>query len=76
MGHAPDTFGIRLMKAQGRKSMSSTDLAMTVDANTSTIAHMRMDKHKPSVDMLLRICAALECSADFLLGLSDEPQVR
>lgn len=71
-----DSFGIRLMKAQNRKGMNSTVLAMELDCNPSTVAHMRMDKHTSSIKMLLKICETLEVSADFLLGLSDKPELK
>jgi len=71
-----DTFGIRLIKAQNRKEMRSNRLAMELDCNTSTVAWMRMDKHTPSMSMLLRICKTLDVSADFLLGLSDTPEIK
>ena len=71
-----DTFGIRLMKAQNRKGMKSNLLAVELDCNPSTVAHMRMDKHTSSIDMLRRICKTLEVSADFLLGLSDKPEIK
>ena len=71
-----DSFGVRLMKAQNRKEMRSNRLALELDCNDTTVSHMRMGKHTPSMDMLLRICKTLECSADYLLGLSNDPQVR
>lgn len=71
-----DTFGVRLMKAQNRKEMRSNRLAMELDCNDTTVSHMRMGKHTPSVDMLLRICKTLDVSADFLLGLSDKPEIK
>jgi transcriptional regulator with XRE-family HTH domain len=71
-----DTFGVRLIKAQNRKAMRSSRLAAELDCDPSSIALMRMDKHSPSKDMLLRICKTLEVSADFLLGLSDEPRLK
>lgn len=76
MGHAPDSFGVRLIKAQNMKEMRSSVLAAELDCDPSSVALMRMDKHSPSKDMLLRICKTLGVSADYLLGLSDDPQVR
>lgn len=76
MGHAPDTFGVRLIKAQNRAEMSCAKLASTINASPTVVSNFRMDKHGTSVEMLKKICTALNVSADFLLGLSDEPQVR
>ena len=76
MTHAPDTFGVRLMKAQNMKEMMSNRLAQEIECATATIAQMRMDRHMPSAAVLRRMCKALGVSADYLLGLSDEPDLR
>lgn len=76
MGHAPDSFGVRLMKAQSRKNMRVNALAHAVGVRSSHISYLRSDRNKPSMLMLLKLCTVLEVSADFLLGLSDKPELK
>lgn len=76
MSHAPDSFGVRLMKAQNRAKIHNSELARMINVNRATIAHLRLDERGLSVGLLTRLCDALSCSADYLLGLSDDPQVR
>ena len=71
-----DSFGVRLMKAQNRAGISTTQLAMAIDANLTTISGLRVDRHGCSVERLKAICEVLKCSSDFLLGLSDKPEMK
>jgi len=71
-----DTFGVRLIKAMNRKGMRSKTLVAELDCNPSTVARLRMDKNALSMELLLRICKTLDVSADFLLGLSDKPEIK
>ena len=76
MTHAPDTFGIRLMKAQSRKDMRTNALARATGTTPTTISGLRLDKRGVSTELLTKLCQALGVSADYLLGLSDDPRAR
>ena len=56
--------------------MRSKTLVAELDCNPSTVARLRMDKNALSMELLLRICKTLDVSADFLLGLSDKPEIK
>lgn len=76
MGHAPDTFGVRLIKAQARARIGNRELARKVGMGNSTISIFRIDRAHPSFQALSRICEVLNCSADYLLGFTEDMATR
>ena len=74
--HAKDTFGIRLIKAQNRAGLKNYQVCEKIDVNSSTYSNWRSSAIGISVPSLIRLCGALNCSADFLLGLSDKPEIK
>lgn len=71
-----DSFGVRLMKAQSRRDMRTNALARATGTTPTTISALRLDKRGVSTELLTKLCRVLGVSADYLLGLSDKPQVR
>ena len=55
--------------------MSQSDLAIRAGLPPSSIAHFETASRKPSFDTLHKIANALEVTADYLLGLTDEPSL-
>ncbi len=52
--------------------ISQTELAARVNVSKQCISDYKSGKSFPSIQTLFLICKALEVSADYLLGLTDE----
>ena len=65
------TFAKRLR--QIRKNLGYTKLTVAVhcEATEKDIADFEKGKKEPTLGQLIDICQLLECSADYLLGLTD-----
>lgn len=57
-----------ILKTSGVKQ---SELAMYCHVTKQSISDFKRGKSVPSIETLYRICKFLECSADYLLGLSD-----
>jgi DNA-binding Xre family transcriptional regulator len=72
-----DTFGVRLIKAMNRAQMSNKTLAAKLDVTESTVSSYKYErKVNCTASRIKDICRALMCSSDFLLGLSDNPEIK
>ena len=69
---AKDTFPRRLVQQMDKRSKSSAELARNIGGIPSTILKYRTGRTLPSLDALVQIAIALECSTDYLLGITDE----
>lgn len=69
-------IGKRLAIARKRLHIKQVDLAATLGVSDQTISNWEVGLRSPRADLLRRICLELRCSADYLLGLSDEPTPR
>lgn len=69
-----DTLGDRLARIRGYRRLSQQDLADLTGLRVQNISRIETD-HRTRVrsDILIRLAQALECSADYLLGLTDDP---
>jgi len=59
----------RLRMTRKAHGYSQTSLAQIVGVTQTTISDMEAGKRRPSVEVLEKLCDALECSSDYLLGL-------
>ena len=57
-----------ILKSSGVKQ---SELAMNCFVTRQTISDFKRGKSVPSIETLYRMCKFLNCSADYLLGLSD-----
>lgn len=67
-----ELIGKRLASARNRRNVKQIDLASAIGVSDQTISNWEVGLRSPRADLLRRLCLELECSADFLLGLSDE----
>ena len=67
-------FGSRLRELRKSRNMSQTELADALGTSQSTIADYERGKVFPTVPVIIRIAKFLNVSADYLLGLTDNPQ--
>lgn len=72
-----DSFAVRLMKAMARARMTSRDLNAAIGMSLHLVNYYQSGKmDNPRMSTLVELCKALDCSADYLIGLSDDPQRR
>jgi transcriptional regulator with XRE-family HTH domain len=65
-------LGERLIKVRQERQLSQTDLAKKAGLQPSAISHFETNRRAPSAINLQRLADALDVSADYLLGRSDE----
>lgn len=66
------SFGRRLIYARQRRDLTAGSLAKLAGMPDTEISHYECDRRKPGVDNIRRLAIALDISADYLLGLSDD----
>ena len=67
-------FTKRFNEVLSYSKISQTELAARVNVSKQCISDYKSGKSFPSIQTLFLICKVLEVSADYLLGLSDDPQ--
>jgi transcriptional regulator with XRE-family HTH domain len=65
-------LGQRIASMRGYRLMTQDDLGALVGVTKQTISGWERGRRFPSADDLVKLCGVLNCSADYLLGLSDE----
>lgn len=63
-------FGDRLRDARTYAGMTQGDLAKAVYLSKASISNYEKNKKYPAFDTILKLCDALNVSADFLFGLN------
>lgn len=66
------TFGQCLISARLRRDLTADQLAKLAGVDASQISHYESDRRGPSADNIRRLATALDITADYLLGLSEE----
>ena len=69
-----DVFGMRVKKLRKSRGEQQTDLATAIGATQATISDIENGRRATSFDRLAAICIHYNVSADYLLGLVDEPR--
>ncbi len=65
-----DDFSDRLRQQRRIRKLSQEKLANLAGVSQPYIAELERGVKKPSVEVLLKLCDVLGCSADYLLGTS------
>lgn len=65
-------FSSRLKTARELRGLSQVELASIAKIPSTSIAHFESGSRKPSLDNLIKLVAALEISADYLIGVASE----
>jgi transcriptional regulator with XRE-family HTH domain len=68
--------GSRLRALREKRGYSQQDLAEKIDASLQQIWRWEQNKNDPTGDFITRLAQALDTTADFLLGLDDDPTGR
>jgi len=69
-----DIFSIRLKKLRKRAGEQQIELANAVGMTQAQISSIENGKQATTFDKLALICLHYNVSADYLLGLTDEPR--
>ena len=64
------SFGSNLKKIRQNKKLTQEELAKKINTSRSNIANYENDKNMPSVEMLEKLSNTLDCSIDYLMGLT------
>lgn len=68
-------FAQILNQTMREKNISNYEMSKKTGISDSLIGYWRKGERIPKADNLLTIANFLECSADYLLGRTDEPQI-
>jgi transcriptional regulator with XRE-family HTH domain len=66
------SFGLCLVHARQRRDMTAEQLSRLSGINATQISHFETDRREPSAGNIRKLATALDITADYLLGLSDE----
>lgn len=67
------SIGSRIASMRGFRRLTQDQLGGAVGVTKQTVSGWEHGKRTPDSDMLAKICRALDCSADYIIGLSDMP---
>ena len=71
-----EIFGQRLKAIRKEKKETQDDLALILDVGKSHISEMERGNRTTTAEKIALICGHYRVSADYLLGLSDDPNPR
>lgn len=71
-----ELFGQRLREIRTKQKETQQDLADCLGCAKNSISEMEGGKRTTTVEKLALICEHYGVSADYLLGLSDDPQPK
>lgn len=71
-----EIFGQRLKAIRKEKKETQDDLALILDVGKSHISEMERGNRTTTAEKIALICEHYCVSADYLLGLSDDPNPR
>ena len=66
-------FGVRLRELRQGKRENQSDLADVLSVTTTQISDLENGKTATTLEKTVMICEHYQVSADYLLGLKDEP---
>jgi len=69
-------FSKRLKEVRDRKGLTQEDIANAIKSQKSTISMYEKGNRRPSHDMIIKIAEYLNVSADYLMGLTDNPDEK
>ena len=66
------SISARLRGIRKERGLTQKDLAQKAGLRQATLSHIERGFAAPRADKLVALCRALDVSADYLLGLTDE----
>lgn len=71
-----EKFSYRLTVLLDENNMSQTQLANKIDVSNVTICRYLTCERIPRIDVVIRIASVFNVSLDYLLGLSDDKDIK
>ena len=71
-----ELFGQRLFEIRKQSGETQSDLAKIIDTKKSQISEMENGKKTTTAEKIALICEHYRISADYLLGLTDDPEPK
>ena len=71
-----EIFGQRLKEVRKKNRETQDDLALVLDVGKSHVSEMERGNRTTTAEKIALICAHYRVSADYLLGLRDDPRPR
>jgi len=71
-----DELAKRLRAMRNMLDLTQSALAERVGITQAYLAELEKGAKRPSIDVLEKLCGTLNCSADYLLGLTDNKSYR
>jgi transcriptional regulator with XRE-family HTH domain len=68
-------FGDKLRRVRMQKGYSEEELARMMGVHPSTISSYETGNRRPHMDIIKKLSEALFISADYLIGLTDDPNI-
>ncbi len=69
-------FPERLKELRIQNKVSQKEIANNIETSESLFQKYEYGKTKPAYDVIIKLCNYFNVSADYLLGLSDDPTRR
>ena len=69
-----ELFGQRLLEVRKLNHETQNDLAKLLELSKSRISEMENGKNTTTIEKFALICEHYKVSADYLLGLTDDPE--
>ena len=66
------TLGERIASMRGFRRYTQEHLGDLVGVTKQTISGWEHDRRTPDADDIVKLCRALDCTADYLLGMTDD----
>ena len=67
-----ERIGCSIARARKLRGLKQVELGAEIGVSDQTISNWETGLRTPRADHLRQICGILDCSADYLLGLTDE----
>ena len=71
-----ELFGQRLLEIRKQNHETQPDLAQLLKVSKSRISEMENGKNTTTIEKFALICEHYKVSANYLMGLSDDPELR
>jgi len=71
-----DKFGERLTEIRKKNNISQRQLSADLGLGSTGVYYYESGKKTPSIEVLLKLSQYFHVSADYLLGLVDEPNAK
>lgn len=65
--------GMRIESMRGYRRMTQEELGGMVGVTKATVSNWEKGRRVPRADDIVRLCRALECTSDYLLGMVERP---